>query len=112
MLPLKSAITFYNKVSLRDMLQHLATSTAGLEATDIVSLFLDMQAWWEEDPRVPEYINRLEEEGSPCRPTHHQRVAGCYCLQVSPHRRQLPHPTAVWDAKLPATKTARQWQVW
>jgi hypothetical protein len=61
MLPLKSATTFYNKVSLQDMLQHLATSTAGLEATNIVSLFLDMQAWWEEDPHVPEYINCLED---------------------------------------------------
>jgi hypothetical protein len=43
------------------MLQHLATATAGPEATDIVSLFLNMQAWWEEDPHVPEYINRLED---------------------------------------------------
>jgi hypothetical protein len=61
LLPLKSPTTFYNKVSLRDMLQHLATSTAGLEATDIVTLLVDMQSWWEEDPRVPEYINKLED---------------------------------------------------
>lgn len=47
LLPLKSPTTFYNKVSLQDMLQHLATSTAGLEATDIVTLLVDMQSWWD-----------------------------------------------------------------
>jgi hypothetical protein len=33
----------YNKVPLQDMFQHLATSTAGLEATDIASLFINIQ---------------------------------------------------------------------
>jgi hypothetical protein len=54
LLPLKSSTTFYNKVLLRDMLLHLATTAAGLEATDI-------QTWWEADPRIPEYINRLKD---------------------------------------------------
>jgi hypothetical protein len=40
---------------------HLATTLAGLEATDIVSFFIDIQSWWEEDTRVPEYINKLED---------------------------------------------------
>ena len=61
LLPLKSLTTFYNKVSLQDMLQHLATSTAGLDHTDIVSLLVEMQTWWEADPCVPEYINKLED---------------------------------------------------
>ena len=61
LLPLKSPTTFYNKVLLQDMLQHLSASTAGLEATDIVSLLIEMQSWWEEDPCVPKYINKLED---------------------------------------------------
>jgi hypothetical protein len=44
LLPLKSSTTFYNKVvSLQDMLQHLASSTAALEVTDIASLFINIQ---------------------------------------------------------------------
>ena len=60
-LSLKSSSTFYNKVSIRDLIDHLTTSTVGLEATDIVSLFIDMVGLWREDPRVPEFINKMEE---------------------------------------------------
>jgi hypothetical protein len=117
LLPLKSATTFYNKVSLWDMLQHLATSTsmAGLEATDIVSLFLDMQAWWEEDPRVPKYINCLEDAqkkahraGLPI--TNKWLVATASKLLLI--AASFPTQRAVWDAKLPATKRWPAWKKW
>jgi hypothetical protein len=42
LLPLKGLTSSCNKVLLRDMLQHLTTTTAGLEATNIVSLFIDI----------------------------------------------------------------------
>ena len=50
LLLLKSPTTFYNNVSLRDMLQHLTASTTGLEAADIVSFLVEMQSWWGDDP--------------------------------------------------------------
>ena len=50
LLPLKSDTTFYNQVALRDMLDHLATNMPGLEATDIITLSVDMQSWWQDDP--------------------------------------------------------------
>ena len=59
LLPLKEDSTFYNKVPLRDFFARLKGSSGGLEATDIVSLLSATLDWWAEDPRVPEYINRL-----------------------------------------------------
>lgn len=60
-LPLKSATTFYNKVVPRDILDHVTTNSGGLDTTNIVTLQATMLSWWAEDPRVPEYINRLED---------------------------------------------------
>ena len=46
---------------LRDFFTRLKGGSGGLEATDIVSLLSATLGWWAEDPRVPEYVNRLEE---------------------------------------------------
>ena len=61
LLLLKEETTFYNKVPLRDFFTRLKGSSGDLESTDIVSLLSATLGWWDEDPRVPEYINRLEE---------------------------------------------------
>ena len=61
LLPLKEETTFYNKVPLRDFFMRLNGGSGGLEATDIVSLLSATLGWWAKDPRVPEYVNRLEE---------------------------------------------------
>ena len=60
-LPLKEEAAFYNKVPLRDFFAHLKGGSGGLGATDIVSLLSATLVWWVEDPRVPEYINCLED---------------------------------------------------
>ena len=61
LLPLNEETAFYNKVPLSDFFAHLKGGSGGLEATDIVSLLSATLGWWAEDPRVPEYVNRLEE---------------------------------------------------
>ena len=61
LLPLKEESTFYNKVPLRDFFARLKGGSGGLEATDIVSLLSATLGWWADDPRVPEYVNRLED---------------------------------------------------
>jgi len=61
LLPLKDSATFFNKVQLRTYLDNIASSSGGLEATDIVHLHAAMHGWWAEDPRIPEYINRIED---------------------------------------------------
>ena len=54
-------MTFYNKVPLRDFFDRLKNGSGGLEATDIVSILSSMLGWWANEPRVPEYMNRLED---------------------------------------------------
>jgi hypothetical protein len=115
LLSLKSPTTFYNKVTLQDMLQHLATSTAGLEATDIVTLLVDMQSWWEEDPRVPEYINKLEDAQKKALRaalpiTNEWLVATASKSLLS--AGSFPTQRTVWDSKLPAAKTWAAWKQW
>ena len=61
LLPLKEEATFYNKVPLGNFFARLKSGSGGLKATYIISLLLDTLGWWAEDPRVPEYVNRLEE---------------------------------------------------
>ena len=61
LLPLKEETTYYNKVPLRDFFSRLKIGSGGLLATDIVSLLSATLDWWAEDPRVPEYINKLED---------------------------------------------------
>ena len=46
---------------LREFFKRLKGGSGGLEATDIVSLLLANLGWWAEDPRVPEYVNCLED---------------------------------------------------
>ena len=46
---------------LRYFFTRLKGGSGGLEATDIVTLLLATLGCWSEDPRVPEYINGLEE---------------------------------------------------
>ena len=46
---------------LREFFARLKGGSGGLEATNIVSLLSAMLGWWANDPRVPEYINRLED---------------------------------------------------
>ena len=60
-LPLKEESTFYNKVLLRDFFDRLKNGSGGLESTDIVSLLSAMLGWWANDPRVPKYVNCLED---------------------------------------------------
>jgi hypothetical protein len=97
------------------MLQHLTTTTAGLEATNIVSLFIDIQSWWEEDPHVPEYINKLEDAQKKALRaslpiTNEWLVAtASKSLLVA---ASFPTQRVVWDAQLPATKTWPAWKQW
>ena len=46
---------------LRDFFAQLKGGSGGLEAIDIVSLLSANLGWWADDPRVPKYVNRLED---------------------------------------------------
>jgi hypothetical protein len=115
LLPLKSETTFYNQVALRDMLNHLATNMQGLEATDIISLSVDMQSWWQDDPRVPEYINKLEEAQKKANranlPLTDAWLAATASLSLLT-AGSFPKQRTDWDSLPPASKTWAAWKTW
>ena len=46
---------------LSDFFAHLKGGSGILETTDIISLLSAMLGWWANNPRVPEYFNRLKD---------------------------------------------------
>ena len=40
---------------------HIANSIGGLEVTDVVALLLELPTYWAADPRVPQFVMRMEE---------------------------------------------------
>ena len=93
LIPLKEETTFYNKVPLRNVFARLKGGSGGLEATNIYSLLSAMIGWWANNPRIPEYINCLEERTKEVCPGEapHRRHVGCRDRHwLDPCRRELP----------------------
>ena len=61
LLPLKEDLTFYKMVPLQDFFSRLKGGRGGLEATDTVSLLSNTLGWWDDNPRVPQYVNTIED---------------------------------------------------
>ena len=57
---LEDTITYYNKVTTRQLLGHLADNCNGLDNTDVVDIRLAMPTWWDKTPSMPEYILKME----------------------------------------------------
>ena len=60
---LKDEDTFYELVTPLDLLAHIAASIGGLEVTDVVTLLGDLPKYWPSDPRVPQFIMRMDDAG-------------------------------------------------
>jgi hypothetical protein len=74
-----------------------------------------MQSWWEEDPRVPEYINKLEDAQKKALRaslpiTNEWLVATASKSLLFAARFPIQRP--VWDSKPPSTKTWAAWKLW
>ena len=52
-LPLKDASTYYNKVTLHQLLEKITVGSGGLEATNIILLIKQMMDFWNSNPPVP-----------------------------------------------------------
>jgi hypothetical protein len=115
LLPLKDPATFFNKVPLRTFLEHLASSSGGLEATDIVHLHAAMRGWWAEDPRVPEYINRIEDAQKKAAranlPITNDWLAAIATMLLLA-AGSFPKLRQDWDGRAPADKTWPAWKTW
>ena len=58
---LKNETTLLKHVTLRDILNHLGSTSTEGEAINLIRLQQGMLSWWVEEPRVPEFITRCEE---------------------------------------------------
>ena len=112
LLPLKEEATFYNKVPLRDFFARLKGGSGGLEATDIVSLLSATLGWQAKDPRVPKYVNRLDDAQKksvraklPIDDKWLAAIATGSLLAAGSFPKQLPD----WDSLPRANK---KWAVW
>ena len=56
---LKNVTTYYSKVPPIYITDHLAENIRGLENINVMALQQAMTNWCKEDPRVPNYFNRL-----------------------------------------------------
>ena len=97
---------------MSDFFARLTGGSDGLEATDIVSLLLVTLGWWAEDPRVPEYVNRIEEAQQksiraslPINDKWLAAIATGSLLAASSFPKQHPD----WDSLPRANKT---WMAW
>ena len=53
---LKDTDTYYNEVTVRQLLDQLAENCDGIGDTDAANILLAMPTWWNENPSVPKYI--------------------------------------------------------
>ena len=109
---LKSEETFYELVDPLTILAHIATNIGGLEVTDVVALLLELPAYWATDPRVPQYVMRMEDA---------QRKATRADLPISDawlaafatsslfQANSFPNDRLTWDGK---AKAAQTWTAW
>ena len=87
----------------------------GLEATDIITLAIDMLHWWQDDQRVPEYINKLKEAQKKALRTNlpitNDWLATTASLSLLT-AGSFPKQQTDWDALAPALKTWAAWKTW
>ena len=58
---LLNAITFYNSVTVYNLLQNLVVNSGGLHRNDLVNLPTEMLHYYAESKGIPEFILKLEE---------------------------------------------------
>ena len=58
---LRDEDTYYEMVSLLELLAHFAKEIRGLEVTNVVTLIGELSVYWNSDPQVPQFIVTMEE---------------------------------------------------
>ena len=61
MVCLKNETILYKHVNLRNLPNHLGTTSTGVDVINVIGLQQERLSWWVEDTRVSEFIARCEE---------------------------------------------------
>ena len=103
--PFNNEITFYTKVTPIEMLYQLTTASGGLKRVDIIDLLFSLAHLWEQDPRVPKYLNALKDAqrnsaraGLPFTDDLLTAIGSSSLFKAN----SFPKDHAMWDGKDPA----------
>lgn len=106
-------MTFYNRFTEKALLEHLESNSGGVEAITVISLQQSMLQWWENDPRLPKYINQLENAQKnvlctdlPITDTWLATIAFKSLLMAG----SFPKECSEWDGKPKAEKSWPKWK--
>ena len=58
----KNKNTFFTRVTPIQMLAELTNASGGLKQVGTVDLFVSLTQLWEQDPRIPEYLNGFRDD--------------------------------------------------
>ena len=104
--------TYYNGVTARELLQHLADNSDGLEDVDGVEISLALPGYWDETPSVPEYIIKMQKAQRKARrtelPITDEYLAGIATRSLRA-AQAFPTERAKWDS---LAKDKRTWAAW
>ena len=110
---LRSPDTYYAHVPPRDLLAHLTERSGGLERPDVVALLAQLPTLWAADPRVPEYINALEESQKKsvrAKLPISDDLLAAFASSSLLAEDSFPTDRPAWDGKPPAEQTWAAWK--
>ena len=101
---LKNETTFFTRVTPVDMLSELTNASNGLKRVNTVELIVSLTQLWEQDPRIPEYLNdlrngqkKVKRSGLPFSYNLLAVSASALILKLNSSPKDRPK----WDGKIP-----------
>ena len=95
------------------MLYELTKASGGLKQVDTVELLFSLTQLWEQDPRVPEYLNGLRDvqkkekrAGLPFSDDLLATSTSSSLLKLNSFPKDRPN----WDSKIPEDQTLQAWE--
>ena len=110
--PLNKDTIFFTRLKPIEMHAKLTKASGGLERVDTINLLVSLTQLWEQDPHVPDYLNRLRDG---------QKKANCVGLPFSDDllsaitsslllkANSFPKDHPKWDGKIPEYQTLKTW---
>ncbi len=111
---LRHARTFYNKVTARELLEHLDANCGGLHPSELINLNTEMMGYYATTEGIPEYINSLEDAQRKLRranlPMDDANLVAMASTAVLASQH-FPRTTDEWEALPIANKTWAEWKI-
>ena len=110
--PLKNETNFFTRVTPVKMLSDLTKAISGIEKVDTVDLLVSLMQLWEQDPRVPEYLNGLRDGQKKAKRASLPFSDDLFVAITSSlllKSNSFPKDRPKWDDKIPEDQTLQTW---